>query len=159
MSLNISGLTGVVSWAPNDTPKRGITAAEIGTAHQRRAAGQGWQTIANILGLNVLDLRIACKDPALDPSFRPAEPAPATRSSQAKPPRRANDGCQIATLGAIADGAATGADIFRRTHLDHSSIYGAVAEARRAGRLGGSGRERTLHLTDAGRAWLEARRA
>jgi hypothetical protein len=154
MSLNVRGLTDLASWAPVDVPKRKLSPEEIRDALARRRRGQGWQTIANIHGLNVIDLRRACGDPDLPPEFQPeAAPAPA-RKLRSRP----GDRSLGSVLEALEAGARTGAEICAATQLGVNAIYELIAIAQRKGLAAGEGRQRTLRLTDAGRAWLEARR-
>jgi hypothetical protein len=67
-------MTGAASWAPHDVPQRRLDPGQIGEARRRRAMGQGWQTIANVLRVNILDLRKAYEDaPAIGEA--PAAPS------------------------------------------------------------------------------------
>lgn len=85
-----------------------IEAIHIGYARTCRARGQGWQSIAHQLQVNVIDLRRACGDPSLDPEFAPSarrcdragpEEPRETEGRFGPPPTRS-----VAILRAVADG-------------------------------------------------------
>lgn len=59
--------------------RRLIDQHDIGYAHAKRAAGWGWQAIANCLKVNVLDLRAACGDLKPEAATLAVEPETAAR--------------------------------------------------------------------------------
>lgn len=67
--------------------RRGLEGSEMRAAERLRAQGRGWQTIAQQLGCNVLDVRRALNDPNLDPAMVPAAP----RASRAAAPLTLSD--------------------------------------------------------------------
>lgn len=175
MSVNVNGLVGLASWAPHDIPTREISAAEIRDALARREAGQGWQTIAKVIGVNVIDLRRACGDSSLPPEFR-GEDRPVAKSrplanergplaSAAASVETSSHGAAAKTeaaarrlqlLAAIAAGHPTPLEAAAHLGIEVTTlIYTDFSTLRRGGLIEGDCRAGNIaRLTEAGQAKL-----
>lgn len=98
-------------------------------AHKHR---MGWQTMATILRVNVLDLRRACERGYVEAEPEPPAPKPKTNNLPTVDP--------LKVLRAIQRGAASAADIADLVSCSPRHATALVGDLKRLGWLAGDGR-------------------
>lgn len=155
--IRTNGLDGVPHVAVESSRRR-IEREDVAFANANRPR-LGWQTIANIRGVNMHDLRRACDQAYLLAELKAATPPPAPAIKPAPPaPCRKNLHRGIdpfRALAAIAKGAASYGDLMDVIGCGRSAINNALTQLKRQGLLAGHARSYAgWVVTDTGHAAL-----